>query len=168
MPGSWAGPTLPRPKLLTPSSPHHKPHPPSPSAPGLSILQGGDPGLAQTHQTQGWAPHGVAGGLFCIMWGYLLAPLPQVGLAICYDLRFPEISLALAREGAEILTFPSAFTETTGAAHWEVRPAPLPGCTGAGQGLPTQFAPNGRSWAAALRAPHQPSCSPCFPSPLGQ
>ncbi|KYO27158.1 nitrilase-like protein 1 [Alligator mississippiensis] len=44
----------------------------------------------------------------------------KVGLAICYDLRFPEISLALAREGAEILTFPSAFTETTGAAHWEV------------------------------------------------
>ncbi|XP_028565307.2 deaminated glutathione amidase isoform X2 [Podarcis muralis] len=47
-------------------------------------------------------------------------PAGKVGLAICYDLRFPEISIALAREGAEILTYPSAFTVTTGSAHWEV------------------------------------------------
>ncbi|XP_053134783.1 deaminated glutathione amidase [Hemicordylus capensis] len=47
-------------------------------------------------------------------------PAGKVGLAVCYDLRFPEISLALARDGAEILTYPSAFTTTTGAAHWEV------------------------------------------------
>ncbi|XP_034272044.1 deaminated glutathione amidase-like [Pantherophis guttatus] len=47
-------------------------------------------------------------------------PAGKVGLAICYDLRFPEMSLALAQAGAEILTYPSAFTATTGAAHWEV------------------------------------------------
>ncbi|XP_077182124.1 deaminated glutathione amidase isoform X1 [Paroedura picta] len=47
-------------------------------------------------------------------------PAGKVGLAICYDLRFPEMSLALAQEGAEILTYPSAFTVTTGSAHWEV------------------------------------------------
>lgn len=47
-------------------------------------------------------------------------PAGKVGLAICYDLRFPEISLALTQEGAEILTYPSAFTVTTGSAHWEV------------------------------------------------
>ncbi|XP_030044105.1 deaminated glutathione amidase isoform X1 [Microcaecilia unicolor] len=47
-------------------------------------------------------------------------PVGKVGLEICYDLRFPEISLALAQEGAELLTFPSAFTLTTGLAHWEV------------------------------------------------
>ncbi|XP_075699415.1 deaminated glutathione amidase isoform X2 [Rhinoderma darwinii] len=47
-------------------------------------------------------------------------PGGKVGLAVCYDLRFPEMSLALSREGAEILTFPSAFTVTTGPAHWEV------------------------------------------------
>ncbi|XP_058015988.1 deaminated glutathione amidase isoform X3 [Ahaetulla prasina] len=47
-------------------------------------------------------------------------PAGKVGLAICYDLRFPEMSLALAQAGAEILTYPSAFTVTTGAAHWEV------------------------------------------------
>uniref|UniRef100_A0A8C8VRG5 Deaminated glutathione amidase n=1 Tax=Pelusios castaneus TaxID=367368 RepID=A0A8C8VRG5_9SAUR len=49
-----------------------------------------------------------------------ITPAGKVGLAICYDLRFPEISLALTQEGAEILTYPSAFTVTTGSAHWEV------------------------------------------------
>jgi predicted amidohydrolase len=34
-------------------------------------------------------------------------------------MRFPELSLALAKMGADILTFPSAFTFATGAAHWE-------------------------------------------------
>ncbi|KAG9346654.1 hypothetical protein JZ751_006965 [Albula glossodonta] len=47
-------------------------------------------------------------------------PIGKVGLGICYDLRFPELSLALLQHGAEILTYPSAFTVTTGAAHWEV------------------------------------------------
>nr|XP_057924366.1 deaminated glutathione amidase isoform X2 [Doryrhamphus excisus] len=47
-------------------------------------------------------------------------PVGKVGLGVCYDLRFPELSLALQKNGAEILTFPSAFTEVTGAAHWEV------------------------------------------------
>ncbi|XP_069074380.1 deaminated glutathione amidase [Pleurodeles waltl] len=48
------------------------------------------------------------------------SPVGKVGLAVCYDLRFPEMSLTLAQEGAELLTFPSAFTVTTGLAHWEV------------------------------------------------
>lgn len=47
-------------------------------------------------------------------------PIGKVGQGTCYDLRFPELSLALQRHGAEILTYPSAFTVTTGAAHWEV------------------------------------------------
>ncbi|XP_043820602.1 deaminated glutathione amidase isoform X2 [Dromiciops gliroides] len=47
-------------------------------------------------------------------------PAGKVGLAICYDLRFPELSLALAQDGAEILTYPSAFGSVTGPAHWEV------------------------------------------------
>ncbi|XP_061565903.1 deaminated glutathione amidase [Cololabis saira] len=47
-------------------------------------------------------------------------PIGKVGLGICYDLRFPELSLALLRDGAEILTYPSAFTVATGAAHWEI------------------------------------------------
>ncbi|XP_053331067.1 deaminated glutathione amidase isoform X2 [Spea bombifrons] len=47
-------------------------------------------------------------------------PAGKVGLGVCYDLRFPEMALALSQEGAELLTYPSAFTVTTGLAHWEV------------------------------------------------
>lgn len=43
-----------------------------------------------------------------------------MGLTICYDLRFPELYRKLLEAGAEILTVPSAFTRTTGEAHWEV------------------------------------------------
>lgn len=35
-------------------------------------------------------------------------------------MRFPELSLTLRNNGAEILTFPSAFTYQTGASHWEI------------------------------------------------
>ncbi|MGP9805550.1 carbon-nitrogen hydrolase family protein [Paracoccus sp. NSM] len=43
-----------------------------------------------------------------------------LGLSICYDLRFPHLYRRLAQAGASILTVPSAFNPTTGAAHWEV------------------------------------------------
>jgi nitrilase len=43
-----------------------------------------------------------------------------LGLTICYDLRFPELFLALRREGAEAIFVPSAFTVETGRDHWEV------------------------------------------------
>jgi len=46
--------------------------------------------------------------------------LGRLGLAVCYDLRFPELFRALLAKGAEILILPSAFTETTGAAHWHL------------------------------------------------
>jgi deaminated glutathione amidase len=42
-----------------------------------------------------------------------------VGAAICYDLRFPELFLALRRAGAEVIFLPSAFTLLTGKDHWE-------------------------------------------------
>ncbi|KAL4920232.1 carbon-nitrogen hydrolase [Aspergillus aurantiobrunneus] len=45
--------------------------------------------------------------------------LGRVGLSICFDLRFPEISLALKRQNAHIITYPSAFTIPTGRVHWE-------------------------------------------------
>jgi predicted amidohydrolase len=45
-------------------------------------------------------------------------PWCTVGLSICYDLRFPQLYRALAQKGAQLLTVPSAFTETTGTAHW--------------------------------------------------
>lgn len=43
-----------------------------------------------------------------------------VGLATCYDLRFPEIFRILALKGAEVILVPAAFTMTTGKDHWEV------------------------------------------------
>lgn len=51
----------------------------------------------------------------------VLAPTPwgPLGMTICYDMRFPELYLRLARAGARILSAPSAFTRPTGAAHWE-------------------------------------------------
>jgi nitrilase len=43
-----------------------------------------------------------------------------VGCTICYDLRFSELFLALARGGADIIVVPAAFTMLTGKDHWEV------------------------------------------------
>lgn len=43
----------------------------------------------------------------------------RVGCAICYDVRFPELFLALRRAGAELVFLPSAFTVQTGRDHWE-------------------------------------------------
>ena len=47
-------------------------------------------------------------------------PFGKIGLAICYDLRFPELFRQLVLQGAEIIVVPSAFTAITGKAHWEV------------------------------------------------
>jgi len=47
-------------------------------------------------------------------------PLGKVGLAVCYDVRFPELFRQLERQGAELYSLPAAFTAPTGLAHWEV------------------------------------------------
>ncbi|XP_054160837.1 deaminated glutathione amidase-like isoform X2 [Oppia nitens] len=47
-------------------------------------------------------------------------PIGRVGLGICYDIRFAEFAISLAKSGADILTYPSSFTIPTGSAHWEV------------------------------------------------
>lgn len=44
----------------------------------------------------------------------------NIGQAICYDLRFPELFRQLSQRGAELICIPSAFTAATGPAHWEV------------------------------------------------
>ena len=46
-------------------------------------------------------------------------PLGNIGLSICYDLRFPELYRSMLSEDVNIITAPSAFTATTGRAHWE-------------------------------------------------
>lgn len=43
-----------------------------------------------------------------------------LGLAVCYDVRFPELFRALREQGADIIALPSAFTKVTGNAHWHV------------------------------------------------
>ncbi len=52
------------------------------------------------------------------------APLPDTpftaGLAVCYDLRFPELFRALVEKGADLIFLPAAFTLATGRDHWEV------------------------------------------------
>lgn len=59
-------------------------------------------------------PGPVAGNLVC-----LDTPAGRLGLSVCYDLRFPELYRGLSRVGAELFAVPSAFTATTGMAHWE-------------------------------------------------
>ena len=44
----------------------------------------------------------------------------KMGLAICYDFRFPELSRLMVDEGAKVIIVPAAFNMTTGPAHWEV------------------------------------------------
>jgi predicted amidohydrolase len=45
-------------------------------------------------------------------------PWARLGMTVCYDLRFAALYRTLAQAGAEIITIPAAFTQTTGKAHW--------------------------------------------------
>lgn len=47
-------------------------------------------------------------------------PFGQLGMMVCYDLRFPELALALRKQGADFLSAPSAFTYITGQMHWQL------------------------------------------------
>ncbi|MGD0960345.1 MAG: carbon-nitrogen hydrolase family protein, partial [Methylomonas sp.] len=47
-------------------------------------------------------------------------PFGRLGLAVCYDLRFPEFFRSMSEQQVDMLAIPSAFTAKTGAAHWEV------------------------------------------------
>ncbi|MDR2623906.1 MAG: carbon-nitrogen hydrolase family protein [Methanobrevibacter sp.] len=46
--------------------------------------------------------------------------LGKIGIAICFDIRFPELSTVMTLKGAEILIFPGAFNLTTGPLHWKL------------------------------------------------
>lgn len=46
-------------------------------------------------------------------------PFGNIGMAVCYDLRFPEMFRALRQAGADLIVLPSAFTKVTGRAHWQ-------------------------------------------------
>ena len=47
-------------------------------------------------------------------------PFGKLGLAVCYDLRFPELFRTMLDQGMECLAMPAAFTAITGRAHWEM------------------------------------------------
>ncbi|CAI5738729.1 unnamed protein product [Hyaloperonospora brassicae] len=47
-------------------------------------------------------------------------PYGKMGVGICYDIRFPELSMLMKKHGAKVLLFPGAFNLTTGPAHWEL------------------------------------------------
>lgn len=47
-------------------------------------------------------------------------PFMKLGLAICYDIRFPQLFQAQALAGAHVITAPAAFTRQTGEAHWHI------------------------------------------------
>lgn len=61
-----------------------------------------------------------------VMAGNVLPPvydspeLGNLGLSVCYDVRFPELYRHLSQKGAEVLFVPAAFTAYTGKDHWEV------------------------------------------------
>ena len=48
------------------------------------------------------------------------AGICDIGVAICYDVRFPELVRLMALEGAKVIVIPAAFNMTTGPAHWEM------------------------------------------------
>lgn len=48
------------------------------------------------------------------------SPFGKIGLAICYDIRFPDLFKKLITQGAEIIALPAAFTVPTGTAHWKI------------------------------------------------
>lgn len=57
-----------------------------------------------------------AGDTLCVV----DTPFGRMGIAVCYDLRFPEFFRAMSRTQLDFIVIPSAFTAKTGAAHWEV------------------------------------------------
>lgn len=48
------------------------------------------------------------------------APFGSFGVAICYDIRFPELARLMVLRGAQIIVVPAAFNMTTGPAHWHL------------------------------------------------
>ncbi|KAJ7172749.1 carbon-nitrogen hydrolase [Mycena filopes] len=51
---------------------------------------------------------------------YFDTEFARIGLGICYDIRFPELAMISARQGAHVLIYPGAFNLTTGPLHWEL------------------------------------------------
>lgn len=72
-----------------------------------------DPGSGESYRESNTVEGGRRAVLAEMPWG-------RLGMTICYDLRFARLYRKLAKAGAFMLSVPSAFTETTGKAHWHV------------------------------------------------
>ena len=72
-------------------------------------------------------------------------PWGELGLTVCYDLRFPHLYRSLAHAGADVISVPAAFTRTTGKAHWHVMLRSRAIETGAYVVAPCQFGDHGRA-----------------------
>jgi deaminated glutathione amidase len=70
------------------------------------------PGGQSIRESEAYAPGGQAVAVD--------TPWGRLGLAICYDLRFPDLFRSLSDAGADMLAIPAAFTVPTGKAHWHV------------------------------------------------
>ncbi len=84
-------------------------------------------------------------------------PVGRLGLAVCYDMRFPELFRRMSAEGATWFTLPSAFTVPTGRAHWEVllRARAVENLCGVVAAAQSGFHPNGReTWGDSLIVDH--------------
>lgn len=77
----------------------------------------------------------------------------QVGMSVCYDLRFAELYRGYAQTGCDLILVPSAFTHTTGQAHWEVllRARAIENLAFVGAAAQGGTHPNGRqTWGQSL------------------
>ena len=72
-------------------------------------------------------------------------PWGELGLTVCYDLRFPHLYRSLAHAGADVISVPAAFTRTTGQAHWHVMLRSRAIETGAYVVAPCQYGDHGRA-----------------------
>ncbi len=79
----------------------------------IHLFDVGIPGRAEAYHE---SAHTRAGGkAVCVD-----TPVGRLGLAVCYDIRFPALFMRLLDQGMEVLALPAAFTAGTGKAHWEI------------------------------------------------
>ncbi|MDX2370044.1 MAG: carbon-nitrogen hydrolase family protein [Colwellia sp.] len=74
-----------------------------------------DVNVADNEKTYYESRYTQAGNKVCIA----KTPLANIGLSVCFDVRFPSLYQKLSELGADIITVPSAFTRVTGKAHWQ-------------------------------------------------
>ena len=79
----------------------------------LHLFDVGLPGLEEGYRESA----GTAAGRGAVMAD---SPLGKLGLAVCYDVRFPELFRSMSAGGLAAISLPAAFTVPTGRAHWEL------------------------------------------------